>query len=210
MFGAGTRPAAILLTHAHPDHAGSVRELARRWSSPVYVHPAELPIAAGDFEAMTEYAGPLDRWFVLPLLRAMGRRRRERMLARSSLEDVARPFDPGAALPGLPGWECIPTPGHTPGHVGFFRPSDRVLITGDAVVTVKVNSASGILLGRSGLSRPPRYTTWGWRHARESIAVLAELAPSVIAGGHGAPLTGPQAADALRAFAGGLSSQPRA
>ena len=30
-FGAGARPAAILLTHVHPDHDGSALELARAW-----------------------------------------------------------------------------------------------------------------------------------------------------------------------------------
>jgi glyoxylase-like metal-dependent hydrolase (beta-lactamase superfamily II) len=45
LFGTGTRPAAILLTHIHPDHAGSALELARMWDPPVHVHPGELPLA---------------------------------------------------------------------------------------------------------------------------------------------------------------------
>jgi len=31
LFGAGARPRAIVLTHVHPDHAGSASELARMW-----------------------------------------------------------------------------------------------------------------------------------------------------------------------------------
>jgi len=201
LFGAGTSPASILLTHFHPDHAGSALELARLWGCPVYVHPDELPLTRGDFEAISRYAGPLDHWVILPLMRAMGRRRREAMLARSSLGDVARPLEPGVEVPGLAGWEFTHTPGHTPGHVSFFRASDRVLITGDAVVTVKVNSLAGLLLGRQGLSGPPRYTSWSWPAARESVATLARLEPNVLAGGHGTPLTGPGTAGALRAFA---------
>lgn len=46
LFGTGTRPAAILLTHIHPDHSGAAGVLARRWRVPVYVHPAELAMAA--------------------------------------------------------------------------------------------------------------------------------------------------------------------
>ena len=46
LFGANTRPASILLTHSHPDHAGSALELARIWGCPAYVHPEELPLAA--------------------------------------------------------------------------------------------------------------------------------------------------------------------
>ena len=201
VFGTDTRPAAILLTHAHPDHDGSALELARIWDSPVYVHPDELPQANGDFAAITAAAGPLDTWLVLPLMRIMGRRRREAMLARSSLKDVAREFDPSATVPGLPGWECIPTPGHTPGHVSFFRPSDRVLITGDAVVTMRLNSISGLVLQRQGLSGPPWYTSCSWRTAKASVAALARLEPLVLAGGHGTPLTGAKTAGALRAFA---------
>jgi glyoxylase-like metal-dependent hydrolase (beta-lactamase superfamily II) len=201
VFGLGACPASIMLTHFHPDHAGSALELARIWDCPVYLHPGELPLATGDFGAITKYAGPLDHWVILPLMRAMGRRRREAMLAGSSLGDVARALDPGAAVPGLPDWQCIPTPGHTPGHVSFFRANDRVLITGDALVTLKVNSLSGLLLQRQGLSGPPRYTSWSWRAARESVATLARLEPNVLAGGHGTPLTGAETAGALRAFA---------
>jgi glyoxylase-like metal-dependent hydrolase (beta-lactamase superfamily II) len=171
------------------------------------VHPDELSLANGDFAAITRYAGPLDHWVVLPLMRAMGRRRREAMLAGSSLSDVSRAFEPNAEVPGLPGWECIPTPGHTPGHVSFFRASDRVLITGDAVVTLKLNSLSGLLLQRQGLSGPPRYTSWNWRAAKESVAKLARLEPSVLASGHGTPMAGTGAAGALRAFADRFSSR---
>ena len=39
VFGADTPPVSILLTHVHPDHAGSALELARIWECPVYMHP---------------------------------------------------------------------------------------------------------------------------------------------------------------------------
>ena len=72
LFGVGSRPENILLTHCHPDHAGAALDLARGWDREVLMHPAELPIATGDFEAMRAFAGPLDRWVVLPIMRAMG------------------------------------------------------------------------------------------------------------------------------------------
>ena len=209
LFGADAHPTSILLTHFHPDHAGSAPQLARTWASPVYVHPDELPLASASFSAMTAYTGPLDRWVVLPLMHAMGRRRREAILAKSSLKDVARALDPGAKVPGLPGWQCIPTPGHTRGHVSFFRASDRVLISGDAIVTMDLNSASGLLLQREALCGPPWYTTWNWPAARESVAKLARLEPTVLAGGHGTPMTGSDTADALSVFAGHLSKVGR-
>jgi len=206
LIGSARRPSAILVTHCHPDHAGAARELALAWKCPVYLHPREVPIARGDFAAMAALAGPLDRWVVLPLLRSMGRARREAVLARSALGDVVRALDPEGDVPGLPGWRCIPTPGHTPGHVSFFRPADRVLITGDALVTLRLNSAAGLLLRRPGLSGPPWYTSWDRAVAAESIRILAELEPTVLASGHGAPMTGPQTPETVRAFA--LRSMP--
>jgi glyoxylase-like metal-dependent hydrolase (beta-lactamase superfamily II) len=110
-------------------------------------------------------------------------------------------------VPELPDWECIATPGHTPGHVSFFRPSDRVLITGDAVVTLKLNSVAGLLLQRPGLSGPPRYTSWSWGRAKESVAALAALEPNVLATGHGEPMTGVETAAAVRAFAAHFSGR---
>jgi glyoxylase-like metal-dependent hydrolase (beta-lactamase superfamily II) len=201
LFGADSRPAAILLTHCHPDHAGSARQLALAWGCSVYMHPDELPVATADFAAMMASAGPLDRYLILPLMRAIGRRRREAVLSKSSLGDVARTFEPGAGVPGLTGWEWVPTPGHTPGHVSYLRPSDRVLITGDALVTLQVNTWAGLPLQRPGLSGPPWYTTWSPRAARESIERLARLEPTVLAGGHGRPMTGAGTAQALSAYA---------
>src|SRR5437879_7011794 len=42
-FGAGSRPEAILLTHGHMDHAGSVLALAERWDVAIYAHRLEVP-----------------------------------------------------------------------------------------------------------------------------------------------------------------------
>ncbi|MCP3420311.1 MBL fold metallo-hydrolase [Nocardioides pinisoli] len=192
---------AILLTHAHPDHSGAAAELARGWGCPVHLHPAELPIATGDLSAMRRVAAPLDRWVVLPLLRVVGRRRRDRILATGSLTGLARVLKPGGPVPGLPDWECVPTPGHTPGHVSYFRPADGVLVSGDALVTMRLNSLFGLLGGRPGLSGPPWYTTWDRAVARASIERLADLEPAVLASGHGMPLAGPGIARRVRAFA---------
>lgn len=202
VFGAGTRPTAILLTHFHPDHSGSALELARLWSLPVWVHPDELPFAGGGY--VPAYAHPLDRWVVAPLMHLVPRHKRDAMQSRNSLEGTAVAFDPETGVPGLPDWECVLTPGHTPGHTSYFRPRDRVLISGDALVTVRLNTLSGLLWERPGLSGPPWYTTWSSRAARESVERLARLRPTVLAGGHGPPMSGTETAEELRMFAGAL------
>jgi glyoxylase-like metal-dependent hydrolase (beta-lactamase superfamily II) len=206
LFGPNVPPAAILLTHLHPDHSGAALELARAWGCPVYVHPDELPLAAPDLLAIERYGNPLDRGVILPLLRALPAVKVAAILAKSSLADVVRPIEAGAALPSLSDWVCIPTPGHSPGHVAFFRERDHVLLTGDAVLTVDVNSLGGWLAW--GLRRnvphvyhPPWYTNWQQLAADESVAVLARLEPRILATGHGPPLVGDAATRELHAFA---------
>ena len=203
LFGPGTRPAAIVLTHIHPDHSGSALELARLWDLPVYVHPDELVLAPGGY--LPEYGNPLDRWLVAPILALMPRGKVDASLARNSLQGTARAFDPAAGVPGLPDWQAVPTPGHTPGHVAFFRSTDRVLITGDAVLTVDLNSVPG----RRRVAGPPYISTWNWPAARRSVTTLARLGPRVLACGHGRPLISPRAAAAgLSSLSDRLSRQP--
>jgi glyoxylase-like metal-dependent hydrolase (beta-lactamase superfamily II) len=209
LLGPGAAPAAILLSHVHPDHAGAARSLAELWRCPILLHPAEAPIADGDVSAMERFAGPLDRWVILPLMRCMGERRRAQMLARTSLAGLARELDPGGAIPDLDGWSWIHVPGHTPGSVAYVRTADRVVLTGDALVSLRVNVPSGVLLGRQGLSGPPWYTTWDRRAAVSSIGRIASLEPSVIGTGHGHPLTGPGTAASVRAFAASLDRADR-
>jgi glyoxylase-like metal-dependent hydrolase (beta-lactamase superfamily II) len=206
VFGPHTPPAAILLTHDHPDHAGSTLGLARTWGCWAYVHPEEWPLVSMDpstyLVTVKQYANPLDRYLILPLLHLTPPKRRASMLAQSSFIEVLRALDPCGDVPGLPDWQCIPTPGHTPGHVSFFHPVDRILISGDAVLSVQLNSFWGVL--RWGLRRstphlagPPRYSTWRWQVAKRSIETLAQLEPRVLACGHGPVMTGQDTARAL-------------
>jgi glyoxylase-like metal-dependent hydrolase (beta-lactamase superfamily II) len=96
-------------------------------------------------------------------------------------------------------WECVDTPGHTPGHVALFRRSDGALIAGDAVTTMNLDSVFGTLLRRPRLCRPPVPATTNWQRAHESVSKLAELRPSLIAAGHGPPMR--DAADELASLA---------
>jgi hypothetical protein len=51
------------------------------------------------------------------------------------------------------------------------------------------------------LSGPPWYTTWDRQAAAASIGEIADLEPTVLATGHGFPLSGPSTAASVRAFA---------
>lgn len=125
--------------------------------------------------------------------------------ATPELAAAARALPCGdAGVPGLPDWECIPTPGHSPGHVAFFRRSDRVLIVGDALLTVRM---AGLPSRRHRISPPLRLPSWDWQAAKGSAAILAALEPAVLASGHGTPMSGPGVADELRAFSERFSKQ---
>ena len=105
------------------------------------------------------------------------------------------------SVPHLPGWRWIHTPGHTPGHVSFFRDADRVLIAGDAFVTTKQESLIAVAMQRPELNGPPAYYTSDWEAARESVVQLAGLRPRVMACGHGLPMAGADAANQLEELA---------
>ncbi len=96
----------------------------------------------------------------------------------------------------------MPTSGHTVGHVAYFRPEDRVLLSGDALVT-KPGPLASLVGNKAALTLSPWYFTWDRAAAKQAAATLAELEPLVIAGGHGRPLSGPDLSGQLRGLAGG-------
>src|SRR4051812_10042141 len=54
LFGNGSKPRAIIMTHGHFDHRGSLIELAEEWGVPVYCHHMERPYLTG----MASYPPP--------------------------------------------------------------------------------------------------------------------------------------------------------
>ena len=80
------------------------------------------------------------------------------------------------SLAEMPGWKLIHTPGHTPGHVSFFRESDRTLLVGDAFCTTKAESFfAANLFQPAELHGPPSYFTSDWGATKVSVRKLAGL-----------------------------------
>jgi glyoxylase-like metal-dependent hydrolase (beta-lactamase superfamily II) len=191
-FG-GARPQSIILTHGHFDHVGSLRGLADEWDVPVWAHTLELPYLTGrsKYPPPDPFAGRGALAFMAPLYPR----------GPIDISDRVRPLPEDGSVPGLPGWRWIATPGHSPGHVSFFREEDRVLIAGDAFATTDQSSASAVAVQRAELHGPPPYYTCDWDAAAQSVDRLAGLFPAVMAPGHGRPMVGPDAAGALQQLA---------
>jgi glyoxylase-like metal-dependent hydrolase (beta-lactamase superfamily II) len=187
-------PASIVLTHGHFDHLGSLDALLRRWSCPVYAHPLERPYLTG--RSPYPPPDPLVGRGVMSVL--------SRFYPRGPIDISAHleMLPAGGAVPGLPEWRWIHTPGHTAGHVSLFRERDRTLIAGDAVTTTKQESLTAVATQRRELHGPPAYFTHDWNAAGMSVQRLAALNPEVLASGHGEPLNGASMRDDLRALAG--------
>lgn len=190
LFGQESIPKAIILTHGHFDHVGSVIKLAEEWDVPVYAHHLEIPYLTGQ----SSYPPP-DPTVGGGLMATMA------FLYPNSPINIWKhlkvlPSD--GTIPVLPEWRYIHTPGHTPGHVSFFRESDKVLIAGDAFVTTNQESAISVMFQSRIISGPPKYFTCDWEAAGNSVDELARLQPKTAATGHGQPMRGKELQKALQ------------
>ena len=86
-------------------------------------------------------------------------------------------------------------PGHSAGHVAYFRESDRVAVTGDLFSTMDSWTR------RIRIAEPPAFLSVDAEENRRSIRRLLELEPSVVLPGHGPALTD---LDEVRQLAWGL------
>jgi hydroxyacylglutathione hydrolase len=157
---------AHALTHAHPDHQGSSHAICERLSIPLWC-------GAGDVHAMETPGGvansnpPSWQTFV------------QRRLWTGPPHPVARALEEGDEVAGFAVLEC---PGHSPGHVAYWRESDRTLVIGDVLTNINVAT------GRTGLHEPLAAFTPDPARNRESARRLAALEPALVLFGHGPPL----------------------
>lgn len=190
LFGIGARPKAIILTHGHFDHVGAIIDLVERWQVPVYAHQLELPFLTGQ----QDYPKPdasVEGGLVAKISPAFPHE-------GIDLGTHVQALNEDGTIQHMDGWKWLHTPGHTPGHVSLFRESDRVLIAGDAFVTVKQESLYSVLTQDQEISGPPRYLTTDWEAARASVQKLEALQPTYAITGHGIPMAAGTLRESLR------------
>ena len=171
--------AAVLMTHAHVDHAGTAGYFAAAYGIRVLCSAPELPYLRGEDRDQVSVARILSRaWhpsvahWALHVLLAGG-------VARVAVRTAATWADDAelAELPGSP--VAVPTPGHTPGHTAFLLPAARAVVTGDALVTGHAISR------REGPQMLDPMFHGDDAGARRSLAQLARLDASLLLPGHG-------------------------
>jgi glyoxylase-like metal-dependent hydrolase (beta-lactamase superfamily II) len=157
----------VALTHCHPDHQGSAEALCRHFDVPLACHEADMPAVEG-------------RRPMLPDNRLL---RLARRLWAGPPCSVGRLLEAGDIVAGF---RVVHAPGHTPGHVLFFREADGVCIAGDLLANIH------FLTGRAGLREPPTLFSADAAMNRRSVQLLCDLKPRVVCFGHGPPLRTPE------------------
>ncbi len=165
----GRAVSAHALTHAHPDHQGSSHAVCTRLSVPLWCGQGDVP--AMETPGAVTGASGWQTWV-------------QRTFWAGPEHPVARALVEGDEVGGF---AVLETPGHSPGHVSYWRESDRALIVGDVLFNLNM------LTGRPGLREPPDAFTPDPRRNRESARRLAELRPALACFGHGPPLRDPGA-----------------
>ena len=156
----------ILLTHAHPDHAGSAALLRKSLNIPVALGRLDLPLLEHPNTRPLHCRG----WLGKGLL----------ALSRRELAQPGLPFVPELLLEGGEDFyrygfsiRAIALPGHTAGSMGY-EINHRFLCTGDAVMNLPWPTPA--LLFENG------------EQAAASAAKIAGLGKRIICPGHGSAL----------------------
>lgn len=154
----------IIITHADGDHYGSLAAMKEATHAAVY---------ATETEARAMQAGRSSREF-----NPRGLQKVFFSIARPMMKtkpaQVDHILEGGEIFSTLGGLEVILTPGHTPGHISLFSPTQRLLFAGDSIQVLH-----GVL-SPSGEGR-----TWDMARAKESFERQIALDPIAIFAGHG-------------------------
>jgi hydroxyacylglutathione hydrolase len=157
---------AHALTHAHPDHQGASHAVCERLGIPYWVGEADADAAENpELIRQRQPDHPIGGLFV------------------KAFTGPGHPVDRRLAEGDeIAGFEVLHVPGHSAGHLAFWRESDGVLILGDVLNNIN------ILTGIPGLHEPKGFLTPDPAQNRRSARRLAALEPRLTLFGHGAPL----------------------
>jgi glyoxylase-like metal-dependent hydrolase (beta-lactamase superfamily II) len=166
----GRRVIAHALTHAHPDHQGASHAVCEALGIPLWC-------GERDADGMERPGGILSH-----APESLVGRLQERFWTGPP-HPVARRLREGDEVAGF---TVLDAPGHSPGHVAFWREPDRTLIIGDVLNNMDVRT------GITGLREPLPVFTLDPARNRESIRRLVALEPALCLFGHGPPLRDPE------------------
>jgi hydroxyacylglutathione hydrolase len=162
----GRTLSAHALTHAHPDHQGASHAVCERYGVPFWV--GENDADAAEDPSLIGKRQP-DSFMAQFFARTM----------TGPGHHVDRKLHEGDEVAGF---RVIDVPGHSAGHVAYWREADRVLILGDVLNNMDVITAI------PGLTVPKDFLTPDPAENRRSAKKLAPLEPKLVLFGHGAPL----------------------
>jgi hydroxyacylglutathione hydrolase len=154
---------AHALTHAHPDHQGSSDEICGKLGIPFWVGEKDVPYAEDPARLTEIQRGDLYTKVGMKYFLGPGR-------------NVDRVLHEGDELAGF---TVLEVPGHSPGHIAFWRDRDGVLILGDVINNI--NNVTGM----PGLHEPPLCVAFDAAQNRSSARRLAALEPKLMLFGHG-------------------------
>lgn len=153
-----------VLTHAHPDHQGCSDLICKEFKIPLYCHEKEVVRTESGF-VTKDYPSS------------------KNIIARFQQKYWAGPGHPVTKTLKNNDWvgnfRVIETPGHSSGHISFFREKDGVLIIGDVATNMN------LLTTIKGLHLPPNLFTSDKVENINSLIELSKLGPRIICFGHG-------------------------
>lgn len=160
---------AVLLTHADPDHIGTINLLHEYTDFKLYASQIEADALKQGKGSRELNIGPILGFFI----RAV-----EFMSDDPEPVIVDEIIKEGDTLPMLKGVQVVASPGHTPGHLSFYFPVHKFLAAGDSLRANKKGLNAGNI----------KMLTWDSEQLFASITKQSQLGAEIVAVGHG-PVT---------------------